>query len=91
MKQWNTHSLILDVPDLDESPHLPALLPVPGSVVEDNVRGPDLLPGQPRVGDVVILGGVPHQEHVMPLGDNLTVGSQGLGSLILVRFQNSEP
>ena len=85
MKQWNTHSLILNVPDLDESPHLPALLPVPGGVVEDNVRGPDLLPGQPRVGDVVILGGVPHQEHVMPLGDDLTVGRHGLRSLILAK------
>ena len=34
--------------DLYECPHLPALLPVPGGVVEDDVRGPDPLPGQPR-------------------------------------------
>ena len=75
-----THS---DHSDLDECPHLAALLPIPGCVVEDNVRGPDLLPGQPRVRDVVVLGRVPHEEHVMPLGDDLTVGRHGLRSLIL--------
>ena len=71
--------------DLDEGPHLPALLTVPGCIVEDDVRGPDLLPGQPRVSDVVILGGVPHEEHIMPLGDDLTVGRHGLRSLILAK------
>ena len=81
MKQWSIHSLI--TADLDECPHLPALLPVPRSIVEHNVGGPDLLPGQPGVGYVVILGGVPHQEHIMPLGDDLTVGGHGLSSLIL--------
>ena len=81
MKQWSIHSLIMA--DLDECPHLPALLPVPRSIVEHNVRGPDLLPGQPGVGDVVILGRVPHQEHIMPFGDDLTVGGHSLSSLIL--------
>ena len=69
--------------DLDEGPHLPALLPIPRGIVEDNVWGPDLLPGQPGVCDVVILGGVPHQEHIMPLSDDLTVGGHRLSSLIL--------
>ena len=71
--------------DLYECPHLPALLPVPGGVVEDDVRGPDLLPGQPGVRDVVVLGRVPHEEHVVPLGDDLTVGGHGLGTLILIK------
>ena len=81
MKQWSIHSLIMA--DLDECPHLPALLPVPCSIVEHNVWGPDLFPGQPGVGDVVILGGVPHQEHIMPFGDDLTVGGHSLSSFIL--------
>ena len=68
---------------LNESPHLPALLPVPRGVVEDDVRGPDPLPGQAGVGDVVVVGRVPHQEDVVPLGDDLAVGGQGLGPLIL--------
>ena len=68
---------------LYEGPHLPPLLPVPGRVVKDDVRGPDPLPGQPSVLDVVVVLGVPHQEHVVPLGDDLTVGSQGLSSLVL--------
>ena len=68
---------------LDESPHLPALLAVPRRVVEDDVRGPDPLPRQPGVRDVVVVGRVPHQEDVLPLGDDLAVGGQGLGPLVL--------
>ena len=68
---------------LNESSHLPALFPVPRGVVEDDVGCPDSLPGQAGVGDVVVVGRVPHQEHVVPLGDDLAVGGQGLGSLVL--------
>ena len=37
----------------------------------------------PGVGDVVVVPGVPHEEHVVPLGDDLAVGRQGLGALVL--------
>ena len=43
------------------------------------------VPWQPGVGDVVVILRVPHQEHVVPLGDDLTVGSQCLSSFILNR------
>lgn len=79
-----------DEDDLNECSHLSSLFTITSSIVEDNIRCPDPLPGQPGVCDVVVLGGVPHQEHVMPLGDDLTVGCQGLGSLILY-FINSGP
>ena len=69
--------------DLYECPHLPALLPVARRVIQDNVWCPDSLPGQAGVGDVVVVGRVPHQEDVVPLGDDLAVGGQGLGSLVL--------
>ena len=69
---------------LYEGPHLPPLLPVPGRVVKDDVRGPDPLPGQPSVLDVVVVLGVPHQEHIVPLGDDLAVGGECLGSLVHV-------
>ena len=69
--------------DLNECSHLPSLFSITSGIVEDYVRCPDPFPGQPGVCDVIVLGGIPHQEHVMPLGDDLTVGCQGLGSLIL--------
>ena len=42
----------------------------------------------PGVGDVVVVAWVPHEEHVVPLGDDLTVGGQGLGALVLVNTIN---
>ena len=40
----------------------------------------DIVPGVPYV---VIIVRIPHEEHVMPLGDDLAVGRHRLSSLIL--------
>ena len=37
----------------------------------------------PGVADVVVVVRVPHEEHVVPLGDHLAVGRHGLSSLVL--------
>ena len=60
---------------LYQGSHLSPLLPISCSIVEYDVRGPDPLPGQPCVGDVVVLSRVPHQEHIVPLGDDFAVCS----------------
>ena len=40
----------------------------------------DIVPGVPYV---VIIVRIPHEEHVMPLGDDLAVGRHRLSSLVL--------
>ena len=38
----------------------------------------------PGVCDVVVFGRIPHEEHIVPLGDDLAVGGQCLRSLVHV-------
>ena len=47
-----------------------------------------LFPRQPCVSDVVILTRIPHQEHIVPLGYDLTASGQGL-SLLILQYSSS--